>query len=107
DALTLKNYFNNNSHPQGYIFSSGGTTGEPKYLHFSNEEFDHMSDMLALNFRLQGVKPGMIVANLFVAGNLWSSFICVERALEKIGAIQLPIGGLCSSENILMYLKKF
>lgn len=107
DASTLKNYFNNNSHPQGYIFSSGGTTGEPKYLHFSNEEFDHMSDMLALNFRLQGVKPGMIVANLFVAGNLWSSFICVERALEKIGAIQLPIGGLCSSENILMYLKKF
>lgn len=107
DASTLKAFFNNSQHPHGYIFSSGGTTGEPKFLHFSNEEFDYMSDMLAMNMKLQGVKPGMTVANLFVAGNLWSSFICVERALEKIGVIQLPIGGLCSSENILMYLKKF
>jgi phenylacetate-CoA ligase len=33
--------------------------------------------------------------------------MAVEKALEKIGAIQLPIGGLCSMDNILMYLKKF
>jgi phenylacetate-CoA ligase len=27
--------------------------------------------------------------------------------LEKIGAIQLPIGGMCANENIVFYLKKF
>lgn len=107
NAETLKNHFNRTLHPPGYIFSSGGTTGEPKYLHFSYEEFDFMSDMLAHNLRAQGVKAGMTVANLFVAGNLWSSFLCVEKALEKIGAIQLPIGGMCSNDNILLYLKKF
>lgn len=104
---TIKKHFETTPHPHGYIFSSGGTTGEPKFVHFSYEEFDFMSDMLAQNLLRQGVKPGMTVANLFVTGNLWSSFMCVEKALEKIGVIQLPIGGMCSAENILSYLKKF
>lgn len=107
NSATLKSHFDNTPHPQGYIFSSGGTTGEPKFVHFSYEEFDFMSDMLATNLKKQGIKAGMTVANLFVAGNLWSSFMCVEKALEKIGAIQLPIGGMCSNDNILLYLKKF
>ena len=106
-ATKLKTHFEESEHPRGYIFSSGGTTGEPKYVHYSYEEFDRMTDMLARNFRAQGVKPGSMVANLFVAGNLWSSFLAVEKALEKIGAIQLPIGGLCPSENIITYLNKF
>jgi phenylacetate-CoA ligase len=106
-SLELKDVFESTQHPKGYIFSSGGTTGEPKYVHFSFEEFDHMTDMLAHNLRAQGVEAGMVVANQFVAGNLWSSFIAVDRALEKIGAINLPIGGLCQEENIVRYLKKF
>jgi phenylacetate-coenzyme A ligase PaaK-like adenylate-forming protein len=107
DSKSIKTSFESTPHPKGYIFSSGGTTGEPKFVHFSYEEFDYMSDMLAENFRAQGLRPGMTVANLFVAGNLWSSFLCVEKALEKIGAIQLPIGGMCALENIASYLKKF
>jgi phenylacetate-CoA ligase len=107
NAATLKSHFESTPHPEGYIFSSGGTTGEPKFVHFSYEEFDYMSDMLAHNMTQHGLRRGMTVANLFVAGNLWSSFLCVEKALEKIGAIQLPIGGMCSNENILLYLKKF
>lgn len=103
----LKAHFESTKHPQGYIFSSGGTTGEPKYVHYSYEEFDRMTDMLAYNFRAQGIHPGTTVANLFVAGNLWSSFLAVEKSLEKIGAIQLPIGGLCPNENIVTYLNKF
>lgn len=103
----MKRAFDSLPHPPGYIFSSGGTTGEPKYVHFSYEEFDFVSDMLAKNFRAQGIRRGMTVANLFVAGNLWSSFMAVEKALEKIGVIQLPIGGMCSEDNIATYLQKF
>lgn len=106
-AQKLKECFDESEHPRGYIFSSGGTTGEPKYVHYSYEEFDRMTDMLAFNFKAQGIRPGSTVANLFVAGNLWSSFLAVEKALEKIGAIQLPIGGLCPAENIVTYLNKF
>jgi phenylacetate-coenzyme A ligase PaaK-like adenylate-forming protein len=107
NSLDIKRAFDTLPHPPGYIFSSGGTTGEPKYVHFSYEEFDFVSDMLAKSLRAQGIKAGMKVANLFVAGNLWSSFMAVEKALEKIGAIQLPIGGMCSEDNITMYLEKF
>jgi phenylacetate-CoA ligase len=107
NSATLKTFFDSATHPPGYIFSSGGTTGEPKYVHFSYEEFDATTDLLAENLRAQGITSGMTVANLFVAGNLWSSFMAVEKALEKIGAIQLPIGGLCAQENIIQYLKKF
>jgi phenylacetate-CoA ligase len=107
NSKDLKEHFNHSGHPEGFIFSSGGTTGEPKFVHFSYEEFDFITDMLAVNLRAQGIKSGMTIANLFVAGNLWSSFMAVEKALEKIGAIQLPIGGLCGQENIILYLKKF
>ncbi len=107
NSQDIKKAFESTAHPPGYIFSSGGTTGEPKYVHFSYEEFDFVSDMLAKSLRAQGIKPGMKVANLFVAGNLWSSFMAVEKALEKIGVIQLPIGGMCSEENIAMYLSRF
>jgi phenylacetate-coenzyme A ligase PaaK-like adenylate-forming protein len=107
NSQDIKRAFETLPHPPGYIFSSGGTTGEPKYVHFSYEEFDFVSDMLAKSLRAQGIRPGMKVANLFVAGNLWSSFMAVEKALEKIGVIQLPIGGLCSEDNISMYLSKF
>lgn len=106
-SADIKKAFETLPHPPGYIFSSGGTTGEPKYVHFSYEEFDFVADILAKSLRAQGVRPGMKVANLFVAGNLWSSFMAVEKALEKIGVIQLPIGGMCSEENISMYLEKF
>lgn len=106
-AATLKAHFESTPLPKGYVFSSGGTTGDPKFVSFSYEEFDSMSDMLAENLKQQGLKKGMVVANLFVAGNLWSSFLCVDKALEKIGAVQLPIGGMCSNENILFYLSKF
>lgn len=106
-SADIKKSFETLPHPPGYIFSSGGTTGEPKYVHFSYEEFDFVSDMLAKSLRAQGIKPGMKVANLFVAGNLWSSFMAVEKALEKIGVIQLPIGGMCAEENISLYLERF
>lgn len=106
-ATEMKSAFETSPHVPGYIFSSGGTTGEPKYARFSYQEFDHVTDMLAQNLRLQGLRQGMVVANLFVAGNLWSSFLAVDRALEKVGVVQLPIGGLCSTENIIQYLKKF
>ncbi len=107
DSSLLKSEFDSRPHPHGHIFSSGGTTGEPKYVHFSNEEFSYVSDMLAINLGKQGVRAGEVVANLFVAGNLWSSFLAMDRALEKIGAVSLPIGGQAPVDNVINYLMKF
>ncbi|MFZ4712487.1 MAG: acyl-CoA reductase [Bacteriovoracaceae bacterium] len=103
DLITFKP----NSPFGGHIFASGGTTGKPKYSFYSEEEFLLVAEMLGTNFRLNGIKPYMTVANLFVAGNLWSSFIAVEKALAYCQAKQLSIGGLADKEIIMQYLEEF
>ena len=91
----------------GYIFSSGGTTGKPKFVFFTGAEFQRVGEMLAVGYQAQGLRAGERCANLFVAGNLWSSFMAVERALAVAGAVQLPIGGMAEPQLILNYLKDF
>ena len=91
----------------GYVFSSGGTSGSPKYTIYTHDEFSQVADLLAIGFRAQGITAGTVVANLFVAGNLWSSFMAVDQALAKIGARVLPIGGLADRDQTLSYIELF
>jgi phenylacetate-CoA ligase len=91
----------------GRIFASGGTTGKPKFVLFEPEEFAASAAMLAHSFHLRGLGRGDVVANLFVAGNMWSSFLAVDRALEQVGALQLPIGGLADAHDVLATLESF
>jgi phenylacetate-CoA ligase len=91
----------------GYVFSSGGTSGNPKFVFFKKAEFEKVGLMLARGYKAQGIKVGTACANLFVAGNLWSSFLAVEAALSALGALQLPIGGKAESGLILDYLQRF
>lgn len=108
DSIELHKFSpNTNDFNDGHIYSSGGTSGSPKYSYYSREEFNLATKMIAQGLRLQGVKQGDKVANLFVAGNLWSSFIAIEKALEELKTIQLSIGGLAEKELIISYLKKF
>ena len=48
----------------GHIFSSGGTSGEPKFAFYTHEEFQTTGEMLAVGIKEQGLKPGTRVANL-------------------------------------------
>jgi len=91
----------------GYVFSSGGTSGKSKYAFYTDGEFETVGTMLAQGFVAQGLKPHQIVANLFAAGNLWSSFLAVDRALSLCQTIQLPIGALGEISSIVSYLSRF
>ncbi|MFW5781812.1 MAG: acyl-CoA reductase [Candidatus Muiribacteriaceae bacterium] len=91
----------------GYIFSSGGTTGKPKYALYSPEDFDIMTDILADIYRAGGIKEGDRVANIFIAGNLWTSFLVANEALKKIGCTNFPIAGNSDFELIDLYLERF
>lgn len=91
----------------GHIFSSGGTSGEPKYAFYTHDEFQTTGEMLAVGIKAQGLMPGTRVANLFAAGNMWSSFMAVDVALRKCEAVQLPIGGLCPIADLTNYLRQF
>lgn len=91
----------------GYIFSSSGTSGNPKYTFYSVEEFDTAGRMLARGYEGRGLASGDMAANIFFAGNMWSSFMAVEKALAVMDVIQLPIGGTAEPELILGYLERF
>lgn len=90
-----------------YVFASGGSTGAPKFSFFSLEEWEDVTDILAAIYQKAGVTKGDTVANLFMAGNLWTSFLAASEALEKLGCIKLPIAGNADPDSILSYLKMF
>ena len=92
---------------QGYIFASGGTTGEPKYSLYSCEEFQQTCKLLGRSYIQAGLTFGDIVANLFVAGNMWSSFSAVQLALQSCPVLQLPIGGKVNIDDLKKYLITF
>lgn len=91
----------------GLVFASGGSTGKPKFSLFSQEDFDETCRWLAYGMRRAGLEEGDTVANLFVAGNLWSSFVAVSRALRHLPVVQLPIGGTTAPADALDALVRF
>lgn len=99
--------FNTSCAEHPIIFASGGSTGHPKYSYFTNQEFDTIAQALADQYLISGLSATDIVANLFVAGHLWSSFLAVDRALNKIGVTNLPIGGHLERDEIVKYLLAF
>jgi phenylacetate-CoA ligase len=87
-----------------YIFSTGGTTGKHKYIAYSFDEFEKITYYLSQIYFLGGISKNDVVANLFMSGNLWTSFIAVNKALEALGCIILPVSGNTSIELIVEYL---
>ncbi len=90
-----------------YVYASGGTTGSPKFTLYSNDEYRYVTDVLTEIYSDAGLEKGDRVANLFLAGNLWTSFNVAGRALENLGCLNLPVGGGSDFENILKYLEIF
>ncbi|MBM3460844.1 MAG: AMP-binding protein [Armatimonadetes bacterium] len=90
-----------------YVFASGGSTGEPKFSFYSYEEFDRVTDILSEIYQVAGVRSDDVVGNLFMAGNLWTSFIVANEALEKIGCVTLPIAGNADINLVVRYLRLF
>ena len=88
-------------------FSSGGTTGKPKFVYRTMEETRRNAHGIAKGLALGLFQKGDVVANLFYAGNMWASFISMNMALEEIGTHILPIGGHIPLENIISFLRAF
>ncbi|MEF3280877.1 MAG: GH3 auxin-responsive promoter family protein [Elusimicrobiota bacterium] len=92
---------------KGIYFASGGSTGQPKYVFYDQHEYEHTIRMLAFAYEAAGLSEKDIIANLFVAGNLWSSWLSVEKAISYTKATSVPIGSNLPLENIVSYLKQF
>jgi len=91
----------------GVFFASGGSTGKPKYVFYDAAEYDEVCRDLGLAMAAGGLGQGDVAANLFVPGNLWSSFLSIEKALPHTGAVSVPIGSALEVSQVVGYLHEF
>ncbi len=89
------------------VISTGGSSGVARYTVLTYGEWDHFCDVQAAALALLGVGPADRVANLFIAGSLWPSFIGVHEAIRRVGAVHLPISGNIPVESILRFCREF
>ncbi|MBI4348114.1 MAG: AMP-binding protein [Elusimicrobia bacterium] len=89
------------------VFASGGSTGKPKFCVYSQEEFEQTCRWLAWGLVRSGLEPDDVVANLFVAGNLWSSFMAIEGAARHLRVTHLPVSGTSDADFALDALERF
>jgi len=91
----------------GVYFASGGSTGSPKYIFYDSQEYGNVCRALGFAMASAGLGPEDRAANLFVSGNLWSSWLSVEKALSRTKAVSIPLGSALPMETILHYLHEF
>lgn len=86
----------------GFVFKSGGTTGEPKFSVYSRTEWHAFTKGLGTGLDAGGIKAGDRVANLFYAGELYSSFVFIMYSLNyaRNGCLQLPLSGAAPDDMI-------
>jgi phenylacetate-CoA ligase len=79
----------------GVVFKSGGTTGNPKFSVFSQEEWRVFNIAFGAGIAAGIVAAGDRVVNLFYVGQLYGSFLFINKSFEECptGVLQLPVSG--------------
>ena len=88
-------------------FGSGGTTGDPKFIHRTNKENHINAGLIGKGYALSIFGEGDVVANLLFAGNMWASFMSHNEAVEATGAHLLPVAGNISIEDMMSVIRAF
>jgi len=89
------------------ITSTGGSTGLARYTMLTYNEWDEFLQRQAEALRLIGINEKDVVANLFVAGSLWPSFVALHDNIRLIGAVHLPISANIDFDKMLQYIMEF
>lgn len=91
-----KNDFQDQKVPKEYsdlFFHSGGSSGEPKLSIFTYEDYHRQMEMAAEGLFAAGLDPkNDRTMNLYYAGNLYGGFTSFFTILEKLRAVQFPMG---------------
>lgn len=91
----------------GITFKSGGTTGNPKYSVFTNEEWSAFTKTFGQGMFRSGLAAQHRIGNLFYAGNLYASFLFIGRSLEHANVgMHYPIAGI-HPQDILAVWQQF
>lgn len=86
---------------------SGGSTGDPKLSIFSYDDYEDDMARAARGAHATGLRRGDRVANLFFAGDLYGSFLSINRVLELVGCNSFPFTNNAPVESVLTCLREF
>ncbi|MGF1429524.1 phenylacetate--CoA ligase family protein [Kitasatospora sp. LaBMicrA B282] len=96
-------------HTDGIVFKTGGTTGAPRVSFYTRAEWQAMARRFGDGLPAAGLREGDRVANLFYAGELYSSFVFTLNLLQHapVPTVQLPIGGAAPLDYVVGTLRDF
>lgn len=89
------------------VLSTGGSTGVARTVVLSGAEWDAFSQKQADALALLDVRKEDVVANLFVAGHLWPSFLGAHEMIKRIGAVHLPISSNIAPEEVYRLCRQY
>ncbi|MEG0559852.1 MAG: AMP-binding protein [Muribaculaceae bacterium] len=90
-----------------FVSSTGGSSGVARTVVLSNNEWDDFCQKQADAFNLLGINEDDVVANLFVAGHLWPSFLGVHEIIKRVNAVHLPISSNIAPDEIYRMCKQY
>jgi phenylacetate-CoA ligase len=91
----------------GHWLRSGGSTGAPKLSIYSFDDYEADMWRAARGAHAAGLRRGERVANLFYAGDLYGSFLSLNRALELIGCNAFSFTQVTPTPDVLACLRDF
>jgi phenylacetate-CoA ligase len=91
----------------GHVLRSGGSAGTPKISIFSFEDYETDMRFAAAGAVAAGMAPGDKVANLFMAGRLYGSYLSMNRMLELIGCISFPLLTTAPVDEVIDCIQRY
>lgn len=89
------------------VSSTGGSSGTARTIVLSGAEWDEFTQRQAEAFALLGVSQNDIVANLFIAGHLWPSFIGMNEVIMRNHCVNLPISANIGVEEAYKLCREY
>lgn len=91
----------------GYVTRSGGSTGEPKFSVYDKDDWDAMMDHGVRVFLAAGLRPGTRLANCFLAGDLYGSFVSFDHINARVGVTTFGFGSAVTGVGLADAWRKF
>lgn len=92
----------------GVVFKSGGTTGKPKFSVYTKNEWEEFTRIFGQGMA-QVIDDGDRVGNLFYAGELYASFLFIEKSLEYCPrhSVTFPIAGATDLDQVIDLVRTY
>ena len=88
------------------VFTTSGTTGEPKRVYFTYREMRTLANFAAVALRFRYPGRLIVLIALPLAHGLWIGSAIAQRVVEQAGGLALPVGA-GDPEETLKWMKRF